>query len=51
MNTYTTVRDRTLHLLEERSMSIYKLAMESAVPPSSIKKSFTEKAKIPALPP
>ena len=37
MNTYTTVKNRILQLLGERKMSIHKLAMESAVPPSSIK--------------
>ena len=37
MDTYTAVKNRILELLGERKMSIYKLAMESAVSPSSIK--------------
>ena len=37
MDTYTTVKNRILQLLGERNMSIHRLAMESAVAPSSIK--------------
>ncbi len=37
MDTYKAVRDRLLELLGEKKMSIHKLAMESAVAPSSIK--------------
>lgn len=33
MNTYTAVRDRLLKLLEEKEMSIHKLATESGMPP------------------
>lgn len=36
-NTYETVRERLLELLGEKRMSIHKLAMESSVPPSTIK--------------
>ena len=37
MDTYTTVKNRILQLLGEKKMPIHKLAMESAVAPSSIK--------------
>ena len=49
MSTYTTVRDRILELLEERKMSIHKLAMESAVAPSSIKNILYGKSKNPGI--
>ena len=37
MDTCTTVKNRLLLLCEEKGMSVHKLAMESAVPPSTIK--------------
>ena len=49
MDTYTTVRNRLLQLLEERKMSIHKLAMESAVAPSSIKNILYGKSKNPGI--
>ena len=49
MDTYTTVKNRILQLLEERKMSIYKLAMESAVPPSSIKNILYGKSQNPGI--
>lgn len=49
MNTYITVRDRILELLERRKMSIHKLAMESAVAPSSIKNILYEKSINPGI--
>jgi len=49
MDTYSAVRDRILELLEERKMSIHKLAMESAVPPSSIKNIIYGKSKNPGI--
>ena len=49
MDTYTVVKNRLLYLLEERKMSIHKLAMESAVPPSSIKNVLYGKSKNPGL--
>ena len=49
MDTYSTVRDRILELLEERKMSIHKLAMESAVAPSSIKNILYGKSKNPGI--
>lgn len=37
MDMYTATKNRILQLLGEKKMSIHKLAMESAVAPSSIK--------------
>lgn len=49
MNTYETVRDRLLELCEIKRMSIHKLAMESAVPPSSIKNIIYGKSVNPGI--
>lgn len=49
MNTYTTVKNRLLYLLEEKHMSIHKLAMESAVAPSTIKNILYGKSKNPGI--
>ena len=49
MNTYTAVKNRILQLLGERKMSIYKLAMESAVAPSSIKNILYGKSQNPGI--
>ncbi|MBO5354951.1 MAG: helix-turn-helix transcriptional regulator [Clostridia bacterium] len=49
MGTYTTVKNRILQLLGEKKMSIHKLAMESAVPPSSIKNILYGKSKNPGI--
>lgn len=49
MNTYIAVKNRILQLLGERDMSIYKLAMESAVPPSSIKNILYGKSQNPGV--
>ena len=49
MDTYTTVRNRLLQLLGEKKMSIHKLAMESAVAPSSIKNILYGKSKNPGI--
>lgn len=49
MNTYTAVKNRLLQLLGERGMSIHKLAMESAVAPSSIKNILYGKSKNPGI--
>ncbi|MBE6604940.1 MAG: helix-turn-helix transcriptional regulator [Ruminococcaceae bacterium] len=49
MVTYTAVKNRILKLLEERKMSIHKLAMESAVPPSSIKNILYGKSQNPGI--
>ena len=47
MDTYTVVKNRILQLLGERNMSIYKLAIESAVAPSSIKNILYGKSQNP----
>ncbi len=49
MNTYTAVKNRLLQLLGEKKMSIYKLAMESAVAPSSIKNILYGKSQNPGV--
>lgn len=49
MNTYTAVRNRLLALCEEKRMSIHKLAMESAVPSSTIKNILYGKSKNPGI--
>ena len=49
MNTYSAVRNRILQLLGERKMSIHKLAMESAVPPSSVKNILYGKSINPGI--
>ena len=49
MNTYTAVKNRLLGLLGERRMSIHKLALESAVSPSSIKNILYGKSKNPGI--
>ena len=46
---YTAVKNRLLQLLEEKKMSIHKLAMESAVPPSSIKNIVYGKSQNPGV--
>ena len=49
MDTYTTVKNRILELLGEKKMSIHKLAMESAVAPSSIKNILYGKSQNPGI--
>ena len=49
MNTYTTVKKRILQLLGERNMSIHKLAIESAVAPSTIKNILYGKSQNPGI--
>ena len=49
MDTYTTVKNRLLQLLGEKRMSIHKLAMESAVAPSSIKNILYGKSHNPGI--
>ncbi len=49
MNTYTTVRNRILQLLGEKKMSIYRLSVESAVAPSSIKNILYGKSQNPGI--
>lgn len=49
MDTYTVVKNRILELLEERKMSIYKLSVESAVSPSTIKNILYGKSRNPGI--
>ena len=49
MDTYSTVKNRLLFLLEERKMPIHKLATESGVPPSTIKNILYGKSKNPGI--
>lgn len=49
MNTYTAVKNRLLELLGEKNMSIHRLAIESAVPPSSIKNILYGKSVNPGV--
>ena len=49
MNTYNAVKNRLLSLCEERRLSIHKLAMESAVPPSTIKNILYGKSINPGI--
>ena len=49
MNTTDAVRDRILHLCEERDMTINRLAPVSALPPSSIKNILYGKSRNPKL--
>ena len=49
MDTYTAVKNRILQLLGEHNMSIHKLAIESAVSPSSIKNILYGKSKNPGI--
>ena len=49
MSVYNAVKNRILILLEEKNMSIYKLAIESAVSPSSIKNILYGKSVNPGI--
>lgn len=49
MDIYTLVKNRILFLLGEKRMSIHKLAMESAVAPSSIKNILYGKSQNPGI--
>ena len=49
MDTYTAVKNRLLQLLGEKKMSIHRLAMESAVAPSSIKNILYGKSQNPGI--
>ena len=49
MDTYTAVKNRLMKLCEKRKMSIHKLAMESAVAPSSIKNILYGKSQNPGV--
>ena len=48
-NTYETFKTRLLMLCDEKRMSIHKLAIESAVAPSTIKNILYGKSKNPGI--
>ena len=49
MDTYTAVRNRILELCHKKEMSIHKLALESAVSPSTIKNILYGKSENPGI--
>lgn len=49
MDTYNKVKERLFVLLENNHMSIHKLAIESSVPPSTIKNILYGKSKNPGV--
>ncbi len=49
MGTYDTVKNRIIELCKEKNMTIYKLSVESAVAPSSIKNILYGKSKNPGI--
>lgn len=49
MSTYTIVKNRLMALCYEKRMSIHKLAMESGVPPSTIKNILYGKSVNPGI--
>lgn len=49
MKTYEAVRDRILFMLDDKRMSIHKLAIESAVAPSTIKNILYGKSVNPGI--
>ena len=49
MKTYEAVRDRILFLLDDKRMSIHKLAIESAAAPSTIKNILYGKSVNPGI--
>ena len=49
MDTYSAVRYRLLILCEQKRVSFHKLAIESGVPPSTIKNILYGKSKNPGI--
>lgn len=49
MGAYELTRNRIQQLCEEKRFTIYRLAMESAVPPSSIKNILYGKSQNPGI--
>ena len=49
MDTYTAVKNRILILLNQKQISIHKLALDSGVPPSTIKNILYGKSKNPGI--
>lgn len=49
MDAYSAVKERIQNLCKEKNMTIYRLSMESAVSPSSIKNILYGKSKNPGV--
>ena len=49
MGTYDAVKNRILHLCEEKRMTIHELAIESGVAPSTVKNILYGKSKNPGI--
>lgn len=49
MDTYNAVKNRLLRLCNEKNIAIHKLAIDSAVPPSTIKNILYGKSKNPGI--
>ena len=49
MNTYEAVKTRLMKLLYEKKISIHRLALESGVPPSTIKNVLYGKSVNPGI--
>lgn len=49
MDTYTAVKNRLLLLCGEKKISLYKLAVDAAVPPSTIKNILYGKSRNPGI--
>ena len=49
LDTYTAVKNRLLYLLEEKRLSIHKLATEAGVPPSTVKNILYGKSLNPGI--
>ena len=49
MDTYTAIKNRLMVLCAQKGMSIHKLAMESAVAPSTIKNILYGKSQNPGI--
>ncbi len=49
METYLAVRERLARLMYEKRMSVHRLALESSVPPSTIKNILYAKSRNPGI--
>ena len=49
MDTYTTVKNRILHLCEEKRMTLNKLATHSGIAPSTLKNILYGKSRNPGI--
>lgn len=49
MDTYSAIKTRILKLLDEHNMTIHRLALESSVPPSTIKNILYGKSTNPGM--